>query len=129
VVSVYKISLLSQQTNMLGEKEFLRITKPKVIGVNPAIQKGKPLSPYKFNSSTSGDQPEVLYPWVDMEGGIPRGRLIEASQIMNRQFYNNRFPEKGFQACITPSSYPKSGMGVKIQLKTEELMEDDSIQV
>ncbi|XP_028515922.1 uncharacterized protein LOC114575378 [Exaiptasia diaphana] len=97
----------SNMTKMIfADKQFLHITTPKPIGVNPASQRG--------SSSKLFDTPsDTVYPWADALSIIPRGRLIEESQILSP--YTQRFPDKRFQACITPSSYPSSSIDVQIQ--------------
>jgi len=106
------IKIKFPQKIVFSDKEFLHITTPKPI--NPANQRGS-------SSKLFNNQGDIMYPWAESLSIIPRGRLIDAAaQILNPYSQATHYPDPIFQACITPSSYPSSSIGIDIQDKTIE---------
>lgn len=89
-------------------KQFLHITTPKPISINPASQRGS-------TSKLFNCQDNSVYPWVEALNVIPRGRLIDESQVLDPYMQRSQYPDKKFQACITPITYPSSSIDVQIQ--------------
>lgn len=97
---------------IFADKQFLHITTPKPISTNPAIQRGSTSKLFNPNSDT-------IYPWAETLSLIPKGRRIDETRMLHPYLQEGtQYPDKRFQACITPTNYPSSSIDVQLHRRS-----------